>query len=205
MIQMLGFFSEIQDVLIYGLIALIVVVCVILMSSFKGSRTVLYYIMAIAIICGGVYSGVNLYSKLTAQSYINGSITTQNVFELESFSYCSNAIDFYQNGDEFSFTVDLPKVTDFNGLENEYELVVNDYILPCEVTAGSVTTTLTIEFYDSNNVLLSTASVRIQIAFNSDKTKLTLISDNFEESRYLAKYFQDNGLNVEVNEIMEEL
>ena len=197
--------SEIKDIIMYGLIALIVVVCIILLCSFKGSRTLMYYLIALVIICAGVYTGINLHKDLTSQSYINGSITTQNQFELESFSYCSNAIGFYQDADKFSFITDLPKVENFNGLDNHYQLIVNEYILPCEVTAGSIITIFTIEFYDLDNNLLCTAPLTIKIAFHSDKTKLALISENYEDSSYLSKYFQDNGLKIEVKELTEGL
>jgi len=44
-----------------------------------------------------VFSGIRLHTLMTRESYINGSIDIQNQFSMESFSYTSTSVEFYND------------------------------------------------------------------------------------------------------------
>jgi len=165
------------------------------------------YLFCFILIVVGVFCGIELYKEVKAESYVNGQIDISNKFSQESFNYSSTSVtfyhDLYDDTETYSFEKDLLKVDDFNGLEKEYQVVLNDYILiGSEINAGSVFSTITMDFYDTEGNMIQETSMKISIQFLSNKTQLTLVTTGEENARFLEQYFTDNGIRLKVMEIL---
>lgn len=194
--QLCGFFSKIGTYISIGVIAIIAVICLVIMLKFKQSRKLMLYIIGSLVIISGLICGVAFYKEVTAKSYVNGSINIQNQFSMES-------VVFYQNSgtNTYTYSTDLLKVADFNGEKKNYEVVVNDYILPATVSAGAVDTTLLLDFYSTSGELTCSSAMKINIKFLSDKTQLTFSVVGEKQAQFLEQYFKDNGIRLRINEI----
>lgn len=165
------------------------------------------YLICFILIVIGVFSGIELYKEIKAESYINGSIDITNKFSQESFNYSSTSVvfyhDIYDDTDSYLFEIDLLKVDTFNGKEKEYKVLLNDYILiDSEFNAGSIFSIMNIDFYNTNGELVHNAEMKISIKFLSNKTLLQLSTKGSESAQYLEQYFSDNGIRLVVNEIL---
>ena len=165
------------------------------------------YLICFILIVVGVFSGIELYKEIKAESYINGSIDITNKFSQESFNYSSTSVvfyhDIYDDTDSYLFEIDLLKVDTFNGKEKEYKVLLNDYILiDSEFNAGSIFSIMNIDFYNTNGELVHNAEMKISIKFLSNKTLLQLSTNGSESAQYLEQYFSDNGIRLVVNEIL---
>lgn len=201
--QLCGFFSKIGTYISIGVIAIIAVICLVIMLKFKHSRKLMLYIIGSLVIISGLICGVAFYKEVTAKSYVNGSINIQNQYSMESFQYNSNSVVFYQNSgtNTYTYSTELLKVSDFNGEKKNYEVVVNDYILPATVSAGAVDTVLMLDFYSTDGSLLCSTQMKINIKFLSNKTQLTFLIIGEKQAQFLEQYFRDYGIRLRINEI----
>lgn len=164
------------------------------------------YLICFVLIIIGAFSGIELYKEVKAESYINGSIDISNKFSQECFNYSSSSVAFYHDDydttDTYTFQKDLLVVDSFNGLENTYQVVLNDYILfDTEFNAGSIFSTIDIDFYDTDGNIVCNADMKISIVFLSNKTQLALTTIGDESSSFLEQYFTDNGIRLQVIQI----
>lgn len=169
---------------------------------------VLLYLLAFVLIVVGVFCGIQLYKEIKAESYVNGSIDISNRFSQESFNYSSTSVvfyhDLYDDTDTYSFEKDLQKVDDFDGQKKLYQVVLNDYVLlNFEVNSGSVFATVTLDFYDISGEVINSATLNISVKFLSSKTQLTLATSGSENASFLEQYFADNGIRLQIIEILE--
>ena len=168
---------------------------------------ILFYLVCFAIIVAAVFCGIRLYKEVKAESYINGSIDISNRFSQESFNYSSTSVvfyhDLYDDTDTYSFEKELLKVNDFDGKTKTYRVVLNSYVLlNCEINAGSVFATVNMDFYDTNGQVVNSAVMKISVLFLSGKTQLTLATTGRENASFLEQYFTDNGIRLQVIEIL---
>ncbi|MGN0961762.1 MAG: hypothetical protein ACI4PF_06180 [Christensenellales bacterium] len=164
------------------------------------------YLICFVLIIVGAFSGIELYKEVKVESYINGSIDISNKFEMENFNYSSSSVSFYHNDydttNSYIFQKDLLVVDEFNGLDNTYQVILNDYILfDTEFNAGSIFSSIVIDFYDTNGNIICNADMKISIVFLSNKTQLTLTTIGDESSSFLEQYFTDNGIRLQVIQI----
>jgi len=168
---------------------------------------VLLYLIAFVLIVVGVFCGIRLYKEIKAESYINGSIDISNRFTQESFNYSSTSAvfyhDLYDDTDTYAFEKDLLKVENFDGKKKTYQVVLNDYVLlNTEINAGSVFSTVDMDFYDTNGNVINSAVMKISVKFLSNKTTLTLTTTGKENASFLEQYFADNGIRLRIIEIL---
>ena len=168
---------------------------------------VLLYLIAFVLIVVGVFCGIRLYKEIKAESYINGSIDISNRFTQESFNYSSTSVvfyhDLYDDTGTYAFEKDLLKVENFDGKIKTYKVVLNDYVLlNCEINAGSVFATVDMDFYDTNGQIVNSAVMKISVKFLSNKTTLTLATTGKENASFLEQYFADNGIRLQIIEIL---
>lgn len=168
------------------------------------------YLICFILIVAGVFCGLQLYKEITAESYVNGSIDISNRFSQESFRYKSTSVvfyhDLYDDTDTYYFNKELLKTENFDGEKNTYKVTLNDYVLfNTEVKAGSVYSTVTIDFYNTQGELVRSADMSLSVKFLSNKTQLTLATSGNENARFLEQYFSDNGLRLQIVEIKEEV
>ena len=165
------------------------------------------YLICFILIIVGVFCGIELYKEIKAESYVNGSIDISNKFSQESFNYSSSSVAFYHDDydttDTYTFQKDLLVVDSFNGKENTYQVILNDYILfNTEFNPGSIFSNVAIDFYDTEGNVICNADMKISIVFLSNKTQLTLATVGDKNSSFLQQYFTDNGIRLRVVEIL---
>ena len=198
MLCLTDFFKQLQNIIIVGLIAVIVVVCAVILTKTAGGRQILLYILASVIVVGGIFHGVKLVKEVTSQSYIVGDITVENAFELENFSYKTNTVAFSEKNEIWSYNLQFLPLKDFNGQKYDYSIVVNDYILPTETSAGSASTKMNIEFYSTVGELEHSATLNIKLEFYVDKTTMLLTTTTLTQASYIEKYISTNGFKIKV-------
>lgn len=165
------------------------------------------YVICFVLIVVGTFSGIRLFKEIKAESYVNGTIDISNKFSQECFNYSSTSLvfydDLYDETDNYIFDKELLKVEDFNGKEKAYKVVLNDYVLTdCDIKSGSVFTVVYMDFYNTDGEIICNASMQISIKFLSNKTQLTLVTKGQENASYLEQYFNDNGIRLQVLEIL---
>ena len=171
--------------------------------------TMLFYLACFAIIVAGVFCGLRLYKEVKAESYINGSIDISNRFSQESFKYAATSVvfyhDLYDDTDTYNFEKELLKTENFDGQRKSYSVVLNGYVLlNCEIKAGSVFATVNLDFYNTEGQVKNSATMKISVKFLSGKTQLTLATIGSVNARFLEQYFADNGIRLQIIEIIKE-
>lgn len=200
-------FKQLGNTIIYILIGLAVVVGIVIMAKNENSRKLIPYFLGLIFIFTGAFSGYSLYKDMKAESYVVGSIDITSQYSQEEFNYSSSSVvfynDIYDETDTYSFEKELLKVDDFNGLKNDYELWLNDFILlSTEFNAGSIYSSATIDFYDEYSELLQSSTMNISIKFLSNKTQLTLSTSGSTNAQFLEQYFSDYGIRLKVIKIL---
>ena len=165
------------------------------------------YIICFVLILVGAFCGIELYKEIKAESYVNGSIDISNQFSQESFNYSSTSVvfyhDMYDDTNTYTFEIDLKRVESFNGLEKEYRVTLNDYILiSADINAGSIFSDVAIDFYDTNGNIVCNSLMKVSIQFLSNKTQLTISTTGNTNASFLEQYFSDNGIRLKVIEIL---
>jgi len=168
---------------------------------------VILYLLAFVLIVVGVFCGIRLYKEIKAESYVNGSIDISNRFSQESFKYTSTSVvfyhDLYDDTGTYAFEKDLLKVENFDGKKKTYQVVLNNYVLlNTEINAGSVFSTVDMDFYDTNGNVINSAVMKLSVKFLSNKTTLTLATTGKENASFLEQYFADNGIRLRIIEIL---
>lgn len=168
------------------------------------------YLICCVLIVAGVFCGLQLYKEVKAESYVNGSIDISNRFSQESFKYTSTSAVFYHelydDTDTYYFEKALLKTENFDGEKKTYKVTLNDYVLfNAEINAGSVYSTVTIDFYDTQGQLVRSADMNVSVKFLSNKTQLTLATVGSANAQFLEQYFADNGLRLQIIEIKEDV
>jgi len=164
------------------------------------------YLICFALMLAGGFCGFRLYQLVTAKSYINGSINIENQFVVQSFSYTNTSVvfyhDLYDTSLTYSYEIELKPVADFNGVEKQYAIVLNDYVLlDTQISAGSVFATVYLDFYDTDGTLKCSSSMTITIKFFSNRTYLLFETTGGENASFLTQYFSDYGIRLKINEI----
>lgn len=201
-------FKQIATIVIYGLIAIIVCICLVKLLQSEGGRQLVFYIICGVIIVAAIICGIQLYREVTAKSYINGQIDIRNQFIAQCFDYKSSSVVFTKNGesDTYTFEIDLTKVEDFNGDSKKYEIKMNDYILfNAVITSGSVSADVEIDFYDTQNNQVCTSELNILVEFLSNKTRLKMSTQGAAQAEFLMQYFSDYGIRLSIAELKGEI
>jgi hypothetical protein len=170
------------------------------------------YLICIVCVLVGVWSGITLWQKVHAESYINGSIDITNDLYTESFTYDNSLFDdviafshdIYDETDTYAWqSENLPTVTDFNGVTKTYRIEVNGYrIFNATISAGGVLVRTYIDFYDTENNLLVDAYYDLSIRFLSNKTEVEVKTTSQQNANFIEQYFTDNGLRISIKEVL---
>lgn len=165
------------------------------------------YLICFVLVIVGTFCGIQLYKEVKAESYINGSIDISNKFSQENLNYSSTSLvfyhDLYDDTDTYVFEQDLPKVENFNGQKKSYELWLNDFIiLDAEFNAGSVYSTVQLDFYNEYGNIIYSSKLNISVKYLSSKTQITLSTKGQESASFLEQYFKDNGIRLKIVEIL---
>lgn len=173
------------------------------------------YILCFVLILVGIWSGITLWQKMNAESYIHGSINVTNDLYLESFIYdnslYSQIIAFNDDnlGDDNNFDThnyswsskNLPTVSDFNGIAKVYQVEINGYrIFDATINAGGVLARINIDFYGPENNLLCKGYYDLSIRFLSNRTEISVKTVGKQNADFVEQYFDDNGLRITIKE-----
>ncbi len=199
-------FNQVGDIVIYGMIAIIVVICSIMLIKNKESRKVFGYICAFVILCTGVFSAFGLYDEINSKSSINGSLDIHNQFVKNSYYYNVSSLELYADNTEadlYKTIIESEKIENFDGQTKNYEVVFNDYELINQATinAGSIYIILPYEFYNTEGTINVAFDLYLLIKFLSNKTTLEVWCYGNTECQYIEQYFADYGFRLYVNEI----
>lgn len=169
------------------------------------------YIICFALMLVGIWSGIMLWQKVHAESYINGSIKVTNDLYFESFTYDNSLFsevivftnDIYDKTNTYIWTSEnLPTVPDFNGVNNKYQIEINGYrIFDAAINAGGVLVRTNIDFYGTENNLLCRVYYDLSIKFLSNKTEVSIKTVGQQNANFIEQYFADNGLRIKIKEI----
>ncbi|MBQ8451588.1 MAG: hypothetical protein IJ538_02300 [Clostridia bacterium] len=142
---------------------------------------------------------VKLFNVKSAEYGTVITIETKNDYtEVSKFDYGSLSFD---TEDYVHFTnVSTFAPQDFNGKQNDYTILVNGQ--PTNniiVNAGKISGDLTLAFYNLNGDVASTAELHILIEYYASGTKVTLTTQNSNDSvSYLTTYTNINGAVIKV-------
>jgi hypothetical protein len=166
------------------------------------------YLICFALVTAGAFCGIRLRALMTRESYINGSIDIQNKFSTESFSYANTSVEFYHDlydtSDAYAYGIDLLRVDDFDGLKDRHQITLNGCVLTdTQITAGAAFATARLDFYDTDGIVVCSASLDISVKFLSDKTTLALSTVGGESAGFLTQYFKDNGIRFKIIKIIQ--
>lgn len=163
-------------------------------------------IVCFCIILIGTVLGVYYYQEYIApESYTIGTITTGTYKELEIKDYLSDdTVLFSQNINDVSFSISNNTATydynfetkEFNGLEKNYLIYVNNYIVNNITTnAGTISGSYTINFQDVENETLCSSDISISFAFRSLSSTLK-VSLPSSDIGYLMNYFKTDNFII---------
>lgn len=166
----------------------------------------LQVIVCICIILIGTVLGIYYYQEYIApESYTIGSITAGTYKELEIKDYLSDdTVLFSQNINDVSFKIDNGTATydynfdpkDFNGLENNYLIYVNNYIINDLTTnAGTISGVYNLNYFDINNDSLCDSNITISFTFRSLSSVLR-VSLPENDIGYLMNYFKTDNFII---------
>lgn len=160
------------------------------------------YIICFVLILVGIFSTMELVKLFNVKSAEYGTVITietkNDYTEVSKFDYGSLSFD---TEDYVHFTnVSTFAPQDFNGKQNDYTILVNGQ--PTNniiVNAGKISGDLTLAFYGLNGDVVSTAELHILIEYYASGTKVTLTTQNSNDSvSYLTTYTNINGAVIKV-------
>lgn len=198
------FFSKTFKVIYIFVIVVCVILALALIMKYKGSRKIFFYVMSVVMVLCAIYCSVNFFKEINQEGYINGSLSLVNSKVQSEFYYSTNSIVFNEENNQFVYEKVFVRVQDFDGINNEYNVKLNNYLLfNSEISYGSVYSENDMDFLDTKGNLVKNVYFDLDIQFLSDKTVLKIITYSSEDVIYLEKYFSDFGfiLNVYLVEV----
>lgn len=162
-------------------------------------------VMSLVILIASVLFGYYYKNYVAPESYTIGSLTGGDYKELAIKDYLSDeTVLFSQNINDVSFKVENGTATydynfdvkDFNGLENNYLIYVNNYIVNNLTTnAGVISGTYNLNYQDVNNDTLCASNINISFTFRSLSSvlRVTLPANDLG---YLMNYFKSDNFII---------
>ena len=162
-------------------------------------------VMSLVILIASVLFGYYYENYVAPESYTIGSLSGGDYKELAIKDYLSDeTVLFSQNINDVSFKVENGTATydynfdmkDFNGLENNYLIYVNNYIINNLTTnAGVISGTYNLNYQDVNNDTLCASNINISFTFRSLSSvlRVTLPANDLG---YLMNYFKSDNFII---------
>lgn len=164
------------------------------------------YLLGFVLIVTGIFAGLNLYNTYFKSSQIIGAVNLD--YKLTSFEElynidCNGPLTFVKdstNNCKWSYT-EILEAQEFDGTRNSYQLLLNDkYIGESGSTAGKISSTSYMFFYDTELNIETKFKVTLTISFYTTETEISVIVEfeNAEDIGYWNSYLDVNGINVQV-------
>ena len=87
-------------------------------------------------------------------------------------------------------------------LKHLFEPKGNIAFLDAEFNAGSVYSTVQLDFYNEYGNIIYSSKLNISVKYLSSKTLITLSTKSQESASFLEQYFKDNGIRLKIVEIL---
>ena len=158
-------------------------------------------LLPVLIIGAGIYCSVELYKNITATSQTFGEIDYHDIYEDFNIFDCdlSDAI-FYPTDNGYSYSTTIPKHVDFNGDKQKYNVLINNRPSIKELsTAGKLTATNLINYYDISGNQTQQTILEITIKFYQSNVEINLSNTNdaTQQAKFL-EYLKFNGLHLRI-------
>ena len=118
------------------------------MKKNRGMNWIGYAICVVVLILS-MFAGLDMFKVFNARSNSTGSITETKYFEtVTDFEFAGSQIQFVQEQNKFSFSTNLKPINNFDGVNKDYELLINNQ--PCAtntVSAGEIESIFILYFY----------------------------------------------------------
>lgn len=196
-----NFLNKFSSVLIYSLVAIAIVICIVIMCKYPGSRKFLFYVVSAIVIMCGVTSGIMLFKDINMHGYNNGDIKLLNSVGSCDFYHSTNSIVFnVDDSNMYVYENNFVKTRDFDAEHNKYKVELNDYYLfDSVISSGSTYSLVNMDFRDENGVVTCSGNFKIIVKFLSDKTTLKVFTEDKTFSEYLSKHFKDYGFRLKIS------
>lgn len=147
---------------------------------------------------------------IAPQSYTIGTITEGAYKKLEIKDYISDKdVLFSQNINDVSFAVTNGRALyeytfdsqSFNGLTKDYAILVNNDYLKCTESAGRITASYVINYFNVNNEIIATTTINIEFTFQSNSSNLRVyFTEQNDNLALLMNYFKKNDFIITLTE-----
>lgn len=197
-------FNNIQNTLIYAVIAVIVVICIVIFFKFESTRKLMLYLISVVIIATGIYSCIGLNDIFGVKSQEIGiAIHIETQKDYTSISYFDFGIISLESEDYVNYSnVTSFDTQEFDGTDKEYLILFNER--PADnviTTSGSVSGVVILNFYDTDNEIIVTAELNVLIEYFAKETKVSTSIRNTNGSvSYLNSEMELYGAVIQVVE-----
>ncbi len=199
-----SFFGSIGKIIIYAVIGIAIIIGLVMLFKHDQTRKYTLYALSIIIIVAGVISCFKIRSTLDIGSR---EIGTAIHIEMKKDYNVVSEFDLTQisfdSSDFINYKSVISKSSEkFNGTDKNYMAMINEMpAIKTECSAGKVDSTFVINFYDTEEKVLSTAELRIIIEYLSKETRITVSMKNINASvSYFDAYMEINGFLLKVVE-----
>ena len=169
------------------------------------------YLISLVLIVAGVICGVQYFKKVSAESYVNGSIDIDNKFVSESFNYTASSLSFNEVIDDtaeedvsinhYYYTINLLPIESFDGDKFNYSVTLNGCdIYDANISLGAILFDFELNFYSPDGALSCESIMHCNITFLNNKTVLRFDCYGEDNKNYLESYFDTNGIRLTVLE-----
>lgn len=176
----------------------------ILQSIFSGLGKIIWYVLLIALVIGGVYSVMAVDKNKKAYSEVFGEIEEKNIYEDFNVFNCdlSGAKFYAQESGGFIYTTKIPQSVEFNGTKNKYNILLNETPSHNELSsAGTITADNTQTYYSTDGSILLQTTLNIEIKFYQSNIEINLSNKNTaSQQKYFLEYIAFNGLHLQIIE-----
>ncbi len=145
------------------------------------------YIFCVIVIVVGAFCFMNILETLSIKSgeyeYAVNIIIKKNYNEVSRYDYCSLSFDTEDNVNYENKSSFVP--TKFNGKENKYILLFNNYlVINLEISSVSISGDFIKNYYDINGELITTSNLKILVEFLETEVRVIMLITNTNDIVY---------------------
>lgn len=192
--------SDLFNTMTTMLVVAVVVILLIVALKYEYSRKFIFFGICFVLIVASVFAVIDIYSKMTTRSFVNGKIEYVEVNFEEVITTDLDPLLLYSKEDGTYYFDDHFGQVEFDGTQSKYEIYVNG--MPTnnkQIGAGFISADFIVEIHDVENKIVATPTIKIRYDFYSNETLLTLTANiTAETEAYLKTYVEDNGFKISV-------
>ena len=167
-------------------------------------KTIINIVCAVLVVVATFLSIIMVKDYLSS-SWVIGTPVIHDVYaDFNIYEYDLSNELFYQNETKTGFELnkEYPVKNDFNGRDNQYNMLINNK--PCtkeNTTAGQYQSQFDLSFFDLNGDVIKTLTLYIEIKFYQSNIQLRIYNNADETLQgYLREYISYNGFILRIIE-----